>query len=42
MTGAYFEFEEVDSFTTGAVGKPRGAHVLPPGPPGPNPRGGEV
>ena len=22
MSGAYFEFEEVDSFTTGAVGKP--------------------
>ena len=22
MTGAYFEFEEVDSFTTGAIGKP--------------------
>ena len=30
--GVFYEFDEVDAFTVGAIGEPGAAHVLPPGP----------
>ena len=40
--GVFYDFDEVDAFTVGAIGQPGSAHVLAPGPPRHHASHGEV